>query len=447
MAMNLANKDLIPSNVSVNGVDVSNMSVDDATKAIKERMSKKTTIPVQYQSSKKTVTIAAITEQQAHDMAESAYDSKPFIIRSIPYSKRLTITPTLETDSLQKALDDLFMKTNAVQEPSIHWSQNDQKFIVTKGSEGDSIDVTSFRSGLNDYLTDGKTVVVSDVKAKPKVSDEAAQKLADSTNASISKSYNYTVDGSTKTATTSELASWFVFSTSGPSITWDAKATQTNISKTLQSYAIGLVRQMVPTTTMMTPDGSTKVAVISYGQDGKEVTNVPELVTATYKALESQTPTTFVFKTKDVASVNKTVNAPGDFTSPNGSPWIQVNLSEQKVYAYKGSTLVNTFNVATGAATSAKHTDNGTFYVNVKYTTQTMRGADYVTPNVRWISYFNGGEGFHAAPWNYSNIARGVASSHGCVNMITEQAQWIYDFAPIGTKVEVVGTTPSSAVR
>jgi lipoprotein-anchoring transpeptidase ErfK/SrfK len=423
------------------------MSINDATKAIKDQMDKKMSVPVQYHSNRKTVSIGTMTNTQAKSMAESAYSSKPFLIRSIPYAKHITITPTLNNAELQQELDTVFITDNRVKEPSLHWSQEDHRFVIDKGSTGDSIDLTSFKQGLNDYFVSGKPVKVSSVKVHPRISEEKVQKLADTTNAVIKQSYKYTINNTAKTVTVNDMASWFVFSTSGSSMTWDAKAIKANINKTIQSYANTMVKQMTPTTTMMTPDGSTKIAIINYGQDGKEVTNVSELVDATYQVLEENKPNTFVLKTKDIASVNKTVNAPGDFNSPNGSPWIQVNLSEQKVYAYKGSTLVNTFNVATGAATSAKHTDNGTFYVNVKYNTQTMRGADYVTPNVRWISYFNGGEGFHAAPWNYSNIARGVASSHGCVNMITEQAQWIYDFAPIGTKVEVVGTTPSGSVR
>jgi len=132
------------------------------------------------------------------------------------------------------------------------------------------------------------------------------------------------------------------------------------------------------------------------------------------------------------------VNAPGDFTSENGSPWLQVNLTTQSVSAYRGSTFIKSFPVATGKP--GHRTD-----VNTKYKSQTMRGADYTTPNVPWISYFNGGEVFHGAPWNTYNINHGIPSSHGCVNMMVSDAKWIYDFAPLGTKVEVIGSSPSVA--
>ena len=76
-----------------------------------------------------------------------------------------------------------------------------------------------------------------------------------------------------------------------------------------------------------------------------------------------------------------------------------------------------------------------------------MRGPGYVTPDVKWVSYFNDGDAFHGAPWNLTGIATGTPRSHGCANMTVADAQWIYDFAPLGTKVVVIGTTPSGAVR
>jgi lipoprotein-anchoring transpeptidase ErfK/SrfK len=52
------------------------------------------------------------------------------------------------------------------------------------------------------------------------------------------------------------------------------------------------------------------------------------------------------------------------------------------------------------------------------------------------ISY--GGEFLHAAPWNHS---LGVANkSHGCVNLSTADAQWVYDNFMVGDVVDVKGS-------
>ena len=47
-------------------------------------------------------------------------------------------------------------------------------------------------------------------------------------------------------------------------------------------------------------------------------------------------------------------------------------------------------------------------------------GSKYLSPGVKWVGYFNGGEGFHTADWNYYGIQVGDPAhygSHGCVNM------------------------------
>ena len=100
-------------------------------------------------------------------------------------------------------------------------------------------------------------------------------------------------------------------------------------------------------------------------------------------------------------------------------------------------------------------TDNGTFYIYLKYAVQDMRGynedgSKYLSPGVKWVGYFNGGEGFHTADWNYYGIQVGDPAhygSHGCVNMYEADAKWIYDNCPEGTIVQVVGSTPSGPVR
>lgn len=46
------------------------------------------------------------------------------------------------------------------------------------------------------------------------------------------------------------------------------------------------------------------------------------------------------------------------------------------------------------------------------------------------------GEYLHSAPWNISNIQRGVDSSNGCTNLLPDDAIKLYHFLEIGTPVE-----------
>jgi lipoprotein-anchoring transpeptidase ErfK/SrfK len=48
--------------------------------------------------------------------------------------------------------------------------------------------------------------------------------------------------------------------------------------------------------------------------------------------------------------------------------------------------------------------------------------------------YFYRGYSFHGTYW-HNNF--GFPMSHGCVNMPTPEAEWLYNFAEVGTPVHV----------
>lgn len=116
----------------------------------------------------------------------------------------------------------------------------------------------------------------------------------------------------------------------------------------------------------------------------------------------------------------------------NGVRWIEVNLSEQRVYAWEGSVLMKSFIVSTG--TWRTPTVTGSFSIWNKTRIQTMSGPGYSLPNVPWVMYFYKDYGFHGTYW-HNNF--GTPMSHGCVNMTIPDAQWLYNWASYGTTVNV----------
>jgi len=116
----------------------------------------------------------------------------------------------------------------------------------------------------------------------------------------------------------------------------------------------------------------------------------------------------------------------------NGERWIDVNLSQQMVYAYEGDVIVNSFLVSTG--TWATPTVTGQYKVYVKYKSAKMSGPGYYLPNVPYIMYFYKGYGLHGTYW-HNNF--GTPMSHGCVNLRTDDAGWLFNWASVGTVVNV----------
>lgn len=147
---------------------------------------------------------------------------------------------------------------------------------------------------------------------------------------------------------------------------------------------------------------------------------------------------------------------------------IEVDLTNQRVYAYEGNRKVFDFLVSTGKWAP---TPTGTFRIWVKVRSQKMSGGSkalrtyYYLPNVPYVQFFYNntiakmrGFSLHGTYW-HSNF--GHPMSHGCVNMKTEDAAMLFDWtAPpvtnpkswatyppegqLGTEVVIYGTTPKS---
>jgi len=115
-----------------------------------------------------------------------------------------------------------------------------------------------------------------------------------------------------------------------------------------------------------------------------------------------------------------------------GEHWIDVNLSEQRVYAYEGDTVVNSFIVSTG--TWQTPTVTGKYNIWIKLRSTTMTGPGYYLPNVPYTMYFYKGYGLHGTYW-HNNF--GTPMSHGCVNLSIPDAEWLYNFSSVGTLVNV----------
>ena len=114
----------------------------------------------------------------------------------------------------------------------------------------------------------------------------------------------------------------------------------------------------------------------------------------------------------------------------SGEKWIDINLSAQRVTAYQGRTAVYVATASTG--TWRTPTVVGTYRVYAKYRYTGMSGPGYNLPNVPHTMYFYRGYAIHGAYW-HNNF--GTPMSHGCVNLSLPDAEWFYNWAPMGTKV------------
>ena len=120
----------------------------------------------------------------------------------------------------------------------------------------------------------------------------------------------------------------------------------------------------------------------------------------------------------------------------DGQKRIEVDLTNQRLYAYEGTNRVMDFLISSG---KWGRTPTGVFNIWIKLRSTKMEGGSkelgtyYYLPNVPYVMYFFNDEipkwrgyGIHGTYW-HNNF--GHPMSHGCINMKTEEVEQLYFWA------------------
>src|SRR3989338_3280091 len=116
---------------------------------------------------------------------------------------------------------------------------------------------------------------------------------------------------------------------------------------------------------------------------------------------------------------------------------ITIDIGKQMIYVWEGGRLVNQSPVSTGMYYT--QTVKGEFKIYKKYDLQDMKGnyppyEPYYLKNVPNVMYFYKAYAIHGAYWHNKF---GSKVTHGCVNEPIVFSKWLYDWAPLGTRVVV----------
>lgn len=142
--------------------------------------------------------------------------------------------------------------------------------------------------------------------------------------------------------------------------------------------------------------------------------------------------------------------------SPDVNPdqkYIEVSLSDQELTAYEQGKVVLKTKISSGRdyqpiGEIPWNTPTGRFHIQSKMPSTHMGTGklttdleEYILPGVPWVSFFEPetGVAFHGTYW-HQNF--GMPMSHGCINMKTDEANWLYRWVtPVGdmTKMNSIG--------
>jgi lipoprotein-anchoring transpeptidase ErfK/SrfK len=171
-------------------------------------------------------------------------------------------------------------------------------------------------------------------------------------------------------------------------------------------------------------------------------TIAPAVADTPVPAVNTELASSIVMEIVEEAAPTPVVDSPEAPSLPayGGSKYILVDISEQHMYVYEGDNLIYSFVASTGINNATRV---GTFAVQSKVPNAYGSTWDIWMPSWLGIYWSHGLEnGIHALPI-LSNGAilwegyLGTPVSYGCVVLGTYEAQLLYDWAEIGTPVEI----------
>jgi lipoprotein-anchoring transpeptidase ErfK/SrfK len=173
-------------------------------------------------------------------------------------------------------------------------------------------------------------------------------------------------------------------------------------------------------------------------ESSKAVSSINSNIPSSKQSASSKIP---VISSENAPSLNTAMDQKAQQFTSNTRYLILVDLQSQTVGIYNGSKehwmLVHSYMCSSGSG-GEDATPTGTFTIQGR---GTWSFNQTVQEGAEWWTQFSGDFLFHSLPMNQNHEVidptLGVPASHGCIRLAIENAKWIYDNIPRGTKVYI----------
>lgn len=242
----------------------------------------------------------------------------------------------------------------------------------------------------------------------------------------ISQPINISIAGQSFKPSTSEIASWLEISPTNNKV--NIAVDNAKISSYISSITGPLSHPPVAQVDNSTDNNQ----IIVPGQNGVSISNTNSTVSTIASNL---------INASGISTTLPATSTPYETISTGSYPkWIEVDITNKRLYAYQFGTLIMTYLVTAGAPLTP--TVTGQYAIYSKFVSQSMYGenvdgSSYYQPNVPYVNYFYKDYAIHGNYWRPLSYFGNVNSSHGCVGLMVPDSEWVYNWAPIGTPVVI----------
>ncbi len=355
-------------------------------------------------------------------------------------TNELAISPSYQMDD--KKLNEYLTKIAT----NIHIEAKDSEVKINNGNTelapaiyGRDVQTEILAKQVKDNIALFKPseIKVSTTTVKPAIVDESAKEVVVQAQSVMSRPVTLTYQGQTFTPNKETVASWINFVKPAGSQNYTLIVDPAKM-KNYFSFLSGKIN-VYPVTRKVQVENGAKENILQEGKDGllMDEAALGKSIAEILPVQPSVTLTIPMYVAKFKTEFNQVLVA-------NWDKYIEITLSTQTMIAYlKGGQAVGSWKVTTG--NQYHPTPTGTWLVHGKSAITRMTGGTpgvdyYDLPNVHWVTWFKGGGySIHEAYWrsSFGGMDYTWNGSHGCVNSPIGVAQFIYDWAPVGTPVIV----------
>lgn len=249
-------------------------------------------------------------------------------------------------------------------------------------------------------------------------------------DAALAQDVTFTISGKLTKATAADIGAWIELTPVESTKAVDFSVNPGKVQEYMNAISKAFVSPKRTQVVSTQADGSTIVLVP--GQSSAEIDNKEQIAADIAKKVAAGSGAQTNLTIKQEAF--KTINAQAY------DKWLAIDVTGKRMVAYEKTNLARTFLVSAGAPGTP--TTLGVHKIYSKIRKQDMRGPNtdgtrYFQANVEWVNYFLGGEAIHGNYWRPAHYFGNINSSHGCVGITNSDAEWVYNWAPLGTPVIV----------
>lgn len=376
-------------------------------------------IAYQYLSTGETLSL--LKSQKPYEWIRGLYEQKSYTVSENTYYDRTLLQNQITSLNCAKS-------ENQTAPENAYVAYKDNQFQIIPETQGTQLNIKQAYQILDKAVAEKQPSVdfnsTPDAYVSADITSDSPelQSTLEACNNYTKASITYTFGDQTVTLDGNTIKDWLQFDEKGQ-LLWDDATFHQHIADYVAQVAaqydtVGTEREFYTTS-----GRTVYVYGSAYGWAMDQEAEVAQLA----QEIQSGTQTT------REPAYKQTANSHG--VNDIGDTYIEVDLSDQHMYYYQyGSLIFDSEFVSGNMSYADRQTPSGIYTLYYKKSPDVLRGAqkpdgtyEYEEPVDYWMP-FNGGVGFHDAPWRgeFGGDIYLTNGSHGCINLPPENAAVLY---------------------